>query len=90
MSEDYSYSEENLNHHSEKLKISKLGDDYIAKIPNSGFKENRRFRRRFQRLMKNPKVLKAEQEMIKFQNFSTICAFTVAPISGEEGLVKLF
>ena len=61
-----------------------------AKIPNSGFRNNRRFRRRFQRLMKNRKVLKAEQEMIKFQKFSTICAFTVAPVSGEEGLVKLF
>ena len=80
----------NLNHHSDKLKTSKLEDDYIAKIPNSGFRENRRFRRRFQRLMKNRKVLKAEQEMMKFQKFSTICAFTIAPVSGEEGLVKLF
>lgn len=95
MSEDYSYSgknkiteygPENLNHHSEKLKTGKLGN----KIPNSGFIENRRFRRRFQRLMKNRKVLKAEQEMIKFQKFSTICAVAAVPVSGEEGLVKLF
>ena len=63
-----------------------------AKIPNSGFRNNRRFRRRFQRLMKNRKVLKAEQEMIKLQKFSTICAVAVVPttVSGDEGLVKLF
>ena len=87
MCEDYLYSEENLNYDSEKLKTDKR---LVAKIPNSVFRKNRGFRRRFQRLMKNRKVLKAEQEMIKFQKVSTICAVAAVPVSGEEGLVKLF
>lgn len=52
----------------------------------------RRFKRRIQRLIQKPKFLKAEQEIIKFQKFSMICMVgnPALPISGEEGLLKLF
>lgn len=42
--------QENVNHHSDNSKIDKVGDDYVAKTPNSVFREKcltRRFRRRF-------------------------------------------
>ena len=62
------------------------------------FRANRRFRRRFQRLMKNQKVFEAQQKIIKFQKFSTICAVAFTPgapvstkdFSGDEGLTNLF
>lgn len=83
--------QENVNHHSENSKIDKVGDDYVAKTPNSVFREKcltRRLRRRFQRFIQKRKVLKAKQEM----KFSMICAVgnPALPISGKEGFVKLF
>ena len=89
------YGQENVNHHSDNSKNDKLGDDYVAKILNSGFREKfltRRFRRRFHRFIQKRKVLKATQKMIEFQKFSMICAVgnPALPISKEEGFFKLF
>ena len=75
-----------------RLKNGQLEDNYIAQIPNSDFRENRPFRRRFKRFIKKRRFLKAKKQIQEFPKFSMICEVKnpALPINEEEGFIKLF